>query len=84
MRNPYKKVTVEWVDASTNAGWEDLEIVLKERPHPVTTTGYLVHEDEECVVIATTMSYDKDGKCWTVNGWFCIPSPWVVRMKGYR
>lgn len=81
-RNPYKKVTVEWVDATSNVCWEDIETVLDEKPHKIETTGYLLKEDEDCIIVALTMSLDKDDGKWKINGWFCIPKPWIVRQRG--
>lgn len=84
IRNPYTKVTVEWIDATTNAGWEDMETVLEEKPHKIETTGYLLIEKDDCVIIALTMSLDKDDGKWKVNGWFCIPKPWIISQRRVR
>lgn len=78
-KNPYPKVTIEWVDATTNSGWEDIKTVLDERPHSIETTGYLLKETDEYLLIALTMSMDKDDGRWKVNGWICIPAPWKIR-----
>lgn len=81
MRNPYKKAIVQWVDAVSDSGWKTVEDVLKERPHSVETTGYILEENKEFLTIALSMSYDKEAEKWQANGYFCIPSPWTIKRR---
>ena len=52
---PYKLVELQWLDASTDHGWEnDTEIDISMEPVP--TVGFLLYQDERVVVIASTVS----------------------------
>lgn len=79
MKPPFQKVTIKWLDAKSNAGWENVEDVIEERPAVISTTGYLLFENEECIILGLTLGEEED--VWQVNGWFCIPTPWIVERQ---
>lgn len=76
---PYQKITVKWLDAKTNAGWENVQDVINERPVVISTTGYLLFENEECLILGLAIGEEEDE--WQVNGWICIPRPWEIERK---
>ncbi len=55
---PIPFVEVVWDDAESSNGWE---YELKVKPALVLTAGFLVSETEDHIVIASTVSPDKDG-----------------------
>jgi hypothetical protein len=67
-----KVILVEWVDAVCSAGWE---IDSKPELHPCTTLGYLITEDAEAVVIASTLSLGSN------NARMVIPKAWIKKRK---
>jgi len=78
-KNPYKRVSFKWVDAVSEDGWKSVSEAIKERPHPVSTKGYILHEDEYCIIIGQSVSYSRDKDEWEVNGSICIPKVWANR-----
>jgi len=79
MKNPYKKIKFIWVDAVSDAGWKDIEEVLKERPHVVKPRDTYYTPMMNSLLIALSMSFSKDKDKWEVNGWTCIPAKWIKR-----
>jgi len=67
-----KVILVEWVDAVCSAGWESDS---KPELHPCTTLGYLITEDADAVVIASTISLGSN------NARMVIPKAWIKKRK---
>lgn len=60
-------VEVIWGDAVSWAGWHELEGIYK--PAMVITRGWLIHDEKEHVVLATSMNADEQtgpGGLWTI------------------
>lgn len=56
-------VCIEWEDATNIALWRDLKDAIKwatTHDFTVRTVGYLIHEDDHCVVVAARYSPDPD------------------------
>ncbi len=70
----YKVVQVIWKDAECVAAWTKLEDVKKAKLPVITTIGYLVYQDSERLVVASTISDDE------VNASMSIPAAWVVEI----
>lgn len=54
-------VLVRWTDATTYYGWYTVEEAKKFRPIEVETYGQLLHNDDEVIVIAPTISESVEG-----------------------
>ncbi len=67
-----KVILVEWIDAVCSSGWE---IDSKPELHPCITLGYLITEDAEAVVIASTLSLGSN------NARMIIPKAWIKKRK---
>ena len=67
-----KVILVEWIDAVCSAGWE---IDSKPELHPCTTIGFLITEDDDAVVIASTLSLGSN------NARMVIPKSWIKKRK---
>lgn len=65
-----KKRTIKWRDANSYAGWWEIDDI---KPLNATTTGYVVKENKEYIVIASTIS--ENG---LVNGAISIPKKWII------
>lgn len=56
---PYPLVRVLWVDAATSHGWESKD--EREQTVPlVTTIGFLIHENEHLICVASTIGDSGD------------------------
>lgn len=56
-----KHVIVKWLDANSlqDRGWHDPEVVIKESaPTVAQTSGWVLREDENCIVIVSTIGDD--------------------------
>ncbi|MCU1679219.1 MAG: hypothetical protein JWM93_3977 [Frankiales bacterium] len=56
-------VVVEWVDATNIATWQDLDEIpdwAAEGGFVCRNVGYLVHEDDDCVVLAARIALDAE------------------------
>ena len=51
-----KLVYVQWVDSCCGSGWQTLERIRAACTKCITV-GFLVHEDDECISVATTLGY---------------------------
>jgi len=67
-----KVILVEWVDAVADAGWE---ATTKPELHSCTTLGYLIAEDNDALVIASTLSLGQS------NARMHIPKAWIKKRK---
>jgi hypothetical protein len=70
-----KLVVVTWRDAVTNGGWHSLDELGYLRPATVKSVGYLVHHDDERLILAHGLS--GDGEEQEGLGHTCIPASWV-------
>ncbi|MBV9291585.1 MAG: hypothetical protein JO222_03980 [Frankiales bacterium] len=60
---PLPLVAVEWEDTTNVAGWQSLAAVADwatDGSWHVTNVGYLVHEDDDCLVVAARLAFDAD------------------------
>lgn len=56
-------VCVEWVDTTNIATWENLAEIpawAEDGGYVCRNVGYLVHEDDECVVVAARIALSAD------------------------
>lgn len=76
-------VVVEWADAATVAvGWAELDDAARSVPSLAKTAGWLLGEDEESIVVASSVVTDSEGgeKCMAV----AIPRGCVARIRRCR
>lgn len=75
-------VEVHWVDSSTVHGWVDHEVAAGRPVYRAVTVGYLIADDDEKLVIVSTVAQDGD-VCATM----VIPQVQVItkhRLAGTR
>lgn len=72
---PFPLVEVKWRDAQTSHGWDHIDDVELEVP-VVTTVGFLVKEDENAIMVASSVGDDKH-----TNARMLIPIGMVVSRK---
>ena len=46
---------IEWYDAVATSGWLE-EVTDYEKTHPIVSLGWVIHEDDNCVILAATVS----------------------------
>lgn len=68
-----KILYVEWVDAVANTGWDTAENA--DPVHRCKTIGFLIKEDKESMVIASTIS-EKES-----NARMTIPKAWIKKRR---
>jgi hypothetical protein len=73
-------VEVKWEDAWTDFQDVDLKRAKKLKPIPRTTVGWLVTENDKCVILCTDY-YDKDKS--VVNTPIVIPSGMITKLYKY-
>ena len=63
-------VYIEWVDITSQADpWLDIEEAVKLKPAQMMTCGWIIREDEESIVIASTIDKNEE----IVGDVNCIP-----------
>jgi hypothetical protein len=81
IRHPYKLILVEWIDSVLGfQGWK----FLKEQPRQLTSflsVGFLVHEDDKCIVIYPHIDNSKDDDDTTGSGDIIIPKTAIRKIK---
>lgn len=75
--SPWPPCLIIWEDAQMNNQWEPVH-ELKVPLAPVITRGFLIHRDEEKVVVALSVCEDKHAE---VGGSFTIPMGCVLHMS---
>jgi len=67
-----KILYVKWVDALSSVGWEEIDPVVKQfGAVECESIGYLLHEDDEQIILAATVS-EKES-----NSRIAIPKGWI-------
>ena len=74
-------VEVMWVDAFVDTDDFPIKKAKKLKPVPRTTVGYLVEENDDCVVLCTD-TYPKSKKM--ISTPMVIPNTWIVDMWVYE
>lgn len=64
-------VHVVWVDAAVSNTWRSQETAAKDLPHECRSVGYVLKNDDQCIVIAPHVSGEE------CNGDIVIPKVWV-------
>lgn len=65
-------VSVEWVDSCRPHGWTDIADLGEDyKPSHILTAGYLVREDDDCLIVASSQNVGRGGG--QVDGIMCIP-----------
>lgn len=72
---PFPLIHVEWKDAQTGHGWEHEEDLTIEIP-VVTTIGFLIKENDDGVLIASSVGTDRHS-----NARIVIPIGMIVSRK---
>lgn len=71
-----KLIYVEWVDAVASSGWEKHEEA--ESIHLCRSIGYVVKEDKDCLILASTISQDQN------NCRIAIPKAWIKKKRNFN
>ena len=72
---------VEWWDAVASNGWESADDTKANVSlHKIETVGFLVHEDDDCLVLAGSRSWDDD----ETNNRMAIPKRWIINRETLR
>lgn len=69
-------IFLEWIDAESEVGWDDVDHFSSDL-NTVFTVGFLVYEDKQKYVVAT--SYDPINEHY--NCVIKIPRAWVVKKR---
>lgn len=60
LRDGTERVEVEWIDSSSDFGWQDEDEIIAHHERAdhllCATTGYLVHETPEHIIVAQSLS----------------------------
>ena len=67
---------IRWRDAHSACGWMSREELME--PSRVTTVGFLVHETDEFIVVAGSLTDDGDDEMGEV---ISIPTGWVEEKR---
>ena len=78
MKQKLPLVIVDWLDANTESGWQTIKDI-KHEPTLIRTVGWLLSQDDKCLVMFS--SYTEDGDAGEVT---TIPAPWVQKVKPLR
>ena len=65
-------IQISWIDAVADSGWEEK---VKAEIHHCLTVGFLVHETDEAICIASTWSDTE------TNARMHIPKAWIRNKK---
>jgi hypothetical protein len=80
---PFKKATVFWLDAFTDAGWEDSKAVKGEAGCVCITSGFIVNEDKNGITIASTVGPTNSPlypSGWQTNSRIFIPRGFIKKI----
>lgn len=84
VERPYL-VELHWMDAMANEAWftpaEIPEWITNHIGNPINSTGWLLHKDSKCIVLASRRTFYSDGTIHHFGGLHWIPRCWVVKIK---
>lgn len=75
---PYKKVTINWLDANSDTGWMSISQMKKFNIATCTTQGWLFEENNKYIKIFCSYSIDPDDHSIEFGEVVCIPKKWIV------
>lgn len=83
---PYPVVEVVWLDSEHEAEWNTLADVLEnqEKTLECRSCGYLIHEKEDRIVLATSVGMAKDEDEEQISAYLTIPKVSILSMKGQK
>lgn len=79
-----KLVTAYWIDPEVNSEWQYADTIAKEifeDPEPVVTTGYLVADNDQFIVLAGTYYFDHNINQYVVNATTKISKSLIRNLK---
>lgn len=82
----YPIVEVAWVDSEHDAEWSTLADVLEnqEKTLECRSCGYLIHEKEDRIVLATSVGMAKDEDEEQISAYITIPKRSILWTKELR
>lgn len=76
----YEAEQIRWVDAVGTSSWRSIESVKRDEITEVDTLGFVIAEDEKCVVIAQSLDLDNENVTHVmVIPQVCIVGRWRIR-----
>lgn len=75
MATPPNIIQISWIDAVADSGWEEK---TKAEIHHCITVGFLVHETDDAICIASTWSDTE------TNARMHIPKAWIKDRKAFN
>ena len=69
-------VYVSWSDAVSQDEWVELDEAKKLKPHAISTLGWLIHEDKDCVIVCLNIDLHRPGSSQMIS----IPRAWIHKM----
>ena len=80
MKKDYKIVEVEWIDSCSNDRWmylEDLDFT----PIHCKSSGYLIKDEDDYIIIANSVGKNDDGECNQCCGMIAIPRAAILNFQ---
>ena len=69
-----KALMVTWADAVTEDAWTEMDEAVKLEPHTIFTLGFLVKENDDCIVLASSWDSEREAVCSSIS----IPKGWIL------
>ena len=75
-------VLLTWKDAQESDGtWTDMEDIKKHSLATCQEAGWLVHQDEEKVIVMRSRIVEEDDEIKEGGAFIAIPSTWIIDIK---
>ena len=79
-----QRVEIHWHDILSDSSWVDSDKAEAVRPVDVISTGYIINDTDEHIVLAHSM-IEKPGQKssdYTVIPWGCVQTIWRLKRNG--
>lgn len=74
MECEYPIVEITWRDAECDPAWVSVEEIKEAKLPLIRTIGFLIHEDKEKLIVASTIGGDE------ATASMKIPADWVIKI----
>lgn len=75
-------VRLTWLDAQDSDGsWTDIEDIIAHKPCPCQEVGWLVHKDNNKVIVMRSRIVTEDDNVKEGGGHIAIPASWVIKIE---
>jgi len=76
---PHELIQVHWIDAKSYTEWRSHSDLIEDDVSLCSSTGYVIQETVETILIASDISFDENGTLDSIGNSITIPKSLIVK-----